>query len=345
MSAKQSYHPHQFNKPMKISVLIHNLNRASAVERCLSSVAKQAFRPLEVVILDAGSTDDSPRAIEDARQGMLCAGIEVKFISCPQMGVAASRNLAARHASGDLLCFIDNDAAFAAPYCLSQAEERFACNTRLAVVAFQVLKAGTDEIDPVTWVFRRSSALWSGREFKSFNFVGAGFCIRAKAFWEAGGFWDHLRYSREEEDLAMGLVDRKWELLYCPAVAIRHYPEQDGRMSLADRRFTELRNGLLVLWHRLPMPIAVLAMTVRICTMTLSARREGNSVRLLIRAVPQAAKEWRRSHLRRSPIKIKSAWRYAALHFVTKWNESDIYVAERVNINHAVQRSSEIDAL
>jgi glycosyltransferase involved in cell wall biosynthesis len=330
---------------MKISVLIHNLNRAVALERCLSSVSKQDYRPLEVVILDAGSTDDSLRVIEEACQGMRCAGIEVKVVSCPQMGVAASRNLAARHASGDLLCFIDNDAAFATSDCLWQAVKRFACNTRLAVTAFKVLKAGTDEIDPVTWVFRRSSALWSGREFKSFNFVGTGFCIRANAFWEAGGFWDHLRYSREEEDLAMALVDREWELLYCPAVAIRHYPEQSGRMSLAARRFTELCNGLLVLWHRLPMPVAVLAMTVRICTMTLTARREGNSVRLLILAVPQAAKEWRRSHLRRSPIKIKSAWRYAALHLVTKWHESDMYVLKHVDINHAAQRSSEIDVL
>lgn len=330
---------------MKTSVLIHNLNRALALERCLSSLAEQFYRPLEVVILDAGSIDDSEWVIEQACQRMRSAGIEVKVVSCPKMGVAASRNLAAHHASGDLLCFIDNDAAFATSDCLCQAVKRFACNPRLAVTAFKILKTDTNEADPVTWVFRRSLAIWSGREFKSFNFVGTGFCIRVNAFWQAGGFWDHLRYSREEEDLAMALVDKEWEFLYCPAVAIRHYPEPSGRMSLAERRFTELRNGLLVLWHRLPIPVALLAMTVRICTMTMTSRREGNSVRLLIRAVPQAAKEWRRSHLRRSPIKIKSAWRYAALHLVTKWHESDIYVVKRVDINRAIQRSSEIDPL
>jgi len=303
---------------MKISVLIHNLNRASAVGRCLSSVAKQAYRPLEVVILEAGSTDDSPTVIQEACQGMRRAGMEARVVLCPQMGVAASRNLAARYASGDLLCFIDNDAAFASSDCLCQAINFFTGSRRLAVVSFQVLEADTDGVDPLAWVFRRPLAIWSGREFKTFTFTGGGFCTRANAFWEAGGFWDHLQYGREEEDLGLALVNKGWELLYSPAVAIRHYPEAKGRMSLAQRRFGELRNGILVLWRRVPIPLAVLAIAGRICTMALMARRERNSVRLLIGAVPQAAEDWRRSHLRRFPVTFKSAWRYAALHLPAK---------------------------
>ena len=133
---------------MKISVLIHNLNRASVLERCLSSVAEQAYRPLEVVILDAGSTDNSLIVIERACQGMRCNDIEVIVVPCPQMGVAASRNFAARKASGNLLCFIDNDAAFVSSDCLCQAANLFTGSHRLALVSFKVLKADTDELDP-----------------------------------------------------------------------------------------------------------------------------------------------------------------------------------------------------
>src|ERR1035437_9576655 len=136
---------------MKISVLIHNLNRASAVERCLASVAKQVYRPLEVVILDAGSTDNSPAVIKQAREVMRRAGIETQVVRCPQMGVAASRNLAARHASGNLLCFIDNDAAFASSDRLCHLVELFDANPRLGLASFQVLKADTDGLDLVTW--------------------------------------------------------------------------------------------------------------------------------------------------------------------------------------------------
>ena len=290
---------------MKISVLIHNLNRASALGRCLSSVAKQAYRPLEVVVLEAGSTDDSPTVIQQACQGMRRAGIEARIVRCPQMGVAASRNFAARHASGELLCFIDNDAAFASSDGLCHAVNLFARSRCLAVVSFQVLKADTDEVESWGWVFRRPLATWSVREFKTFTFAATGVCIRANAFSEAGGFWEHLRYGREEEELALALIDRGWELLYSPAVAIRHYREPKGRMSLAEQRFGELRNGILVLWRRVPVPLALVAIAGRICTMSLSARRERNSVRRLVGAVPQAAEEWRRCHLRRFPVSFK----------------------------------------
>ena len=299
---------------MKITVLIHNLNRELAIERCLSSVAKQTYRPLEVVILEAGSTDNSLAVIQQACEGMRRVGIEARVVLCPQMGVAASRNFAARHASGDLLCFIDNDAAFASSDRLCEAVKLFTGSRRLALVSFQVLKANTDEVDPVTWVFHRPPAIWSGRKFKTFVFTAGACCIRADAFWEAAGFWDHLRYGREEEELGLALVDKGWELLYSPAVAIRHYPEPRGRMSLAEQRFGELRNGILVLWRRVPIPLALLAIAGRICTMSLTARRERNSVRRLIGAVPQALVEWRRSHLRRFPVTFKSALRYAALH-------------------------------
>jgi glycosyltransferase involved in cell wall biosynthesis len=305
----------EFTEPMKISVLIHNLNRASVLEQCLSSVVKQTYRPLEAVILDAGSTDDSPRVIQQACESMRHAGIEAKVVPCSQMGVAASRNLAARYASGDLLCFIDNDAALTSSDGLCHLAKLFESSLRLGIVSFRVLKGETDEIDPVGWVYRRPLAIWSGREFKTFILNGTGFCARANAFWEAGGFWDHLRYSREEEDLGLALVDKRWELLYSPAVVIRHYSAPRGRMSLAERRFTELRNGILVLWRRVPIPLALFAIAGRICTMAWMASRERSSVRLLIGAVPQAFKDWRQSGLRRLPVTYKSAWRYAALHF------------------------------
>lgn len=300
---------------MKISVLIHNLNRASALRRCLSTVAIQVYRPLEVVLLDAGSTDDSMTVIQQFCQEMHHDGIEAKVVPCPRMGVAASRNFAARHATGDLVCFLDNDAAFTSSDCLTQAASYFATGTRLALVSFRVLKENTNEIDPMSWVFRRSNLIWSRREFKTFTFTGGAFCARADAFGEVGGFWDHLKYGREEEDLGLAFVDKGYELLYTPVVTIRHFPEATGRMSLAERRFTELRNGILVLWRRVPIPLAGLAIAGRICAMALRVSHEQNSVRHLVGAVPQAAADWRRSHLRRVPITFKSAWRYAALHF------------------------------
>jgi GT2 family glycosyltransferase len=256
--------------------------------------------------------------IQQVCQDMHQHGIETRVVPCPWMGVASSRNFAARHASGDLFCFLDNDAAFTSPDCLSRAAGFFAANARLALVSFRVLKENTNEIDPRTWVFRRPALVWSDREFKTFTFTGGAFCTRASSYWEVGGFWAHLVYGREEEDLGLALVDMGYELLYVPGITIRHFPEANGRMSLAERRFVELRNGILVLWRRVPIPLAILAIAGRICTMALTCRHEKDSVWHLVRAVPQAAADWHRYHLRRIPITFKSVWRYAALHLADK---------------------------
>ncbi len=300
---------------MKISLLVHNLNRASILERCLASIAEQRHRPLEVVVLDAGSSDGSQQVIERAAAAMSAAGIEVRVHDVEPMGVAASRNHAAGLASGDLLCFVDNDATFTDPGDVGRAAAHFARNPRLAVLSFRVLQADRDTLDPFAWVFRRPHTDWFDRAFDTFTFAGTGFCVRASDFRAAGGFWDHLRYSREEEELGLALIEGDRELLYSPDVTIRHYADPRGRSSLAERRRVELRNGILVLWRRLPAPLALVLIAARIGSMSLRTLfEEGSSLGRLLAAVPEAAREWRASHLERAPIRFRSAWRYAALH-------------------------------
>lgn len=308
---------------MKISVLVHNSNRDFALDRCLASIAELSYRPLELVILDAGSTDNSNNVIDSASTRIRQKGIDVTFVSCPLLGVAASRNLAARHASGDLLCFIDNDAVFAGPESLGPIVRTLTANQHIALVSFRILHRDSCEIDPATWVYRRPRETWSDKTFMTFTFTGGGFCIRADTFREVGGFWDHLRYSREEEELAMALIDKGWKIQYLPAVTIRHFPDSKGRSSIALRRHIELLNGILVLWKRLPVVLAVLGIGARIFTMSLKTLvSEKHPVRDLLRAVPEAARQWRKAGLIREPITLQSTVKYTLLHFQRRSNET-----------------------
>ena len=56
----------------KISVLVHNINRADYLRKCLDSIASQTYRPFEAVILDAGSTDGSMAVIQSAMEQISC---------------------------------------------------------------------------------------------------------------------------------------------------------------------------------------------------------------------------------------------------------------------------------
>lgn len=303
---------------MKVSLLIHNFNRASILERCLSSVAEQTYRPLELVILDAGSTDSSPHIITRAAERMRQTGIEIRNVPVPFTGVATSRNMAAKSATGDLFCFLDNDAAFVSPQSLETLAEIFQTNPRLGVASFRILQGDSNEIDPLTWVFRRSPLEWSDKAFLTFTFTGGGFCIRAEAFHLVGGFWDQLRFSREEEDMAMALVDQGWKIIYSPLVTIRHFADKRGRSSLSQRRYAELRNGIMVMWRRFPVILALLGIGCRVLTMSLKMLKAGEDLVIFWQAIPEALQEWRRHHLKRATIACSSVFKYGALHFSKK---------------------------
>lgn len=301
---------------MKASILVHNMNRADDLRRCLASIAIQSHRPLELVLLDAGSMDGSLDVIAEYAETLRSCDIEFRFARCCMMGVAASRNHAASQATGELLIFIDNDACFESQNAIENVAIKFSTDTDLAILAFGVLERERQCPDLSAWVYRRSAERWAKTPFETFTFAGAGFCTRADVFNGLGGFWAHLQYSREEEELAIGTIHAGWKILYSPDILVRHFPNPIGRFNVGQRRWTELRNGILVMWRRLPIPIALAAISARILMMSVKVlmRKQGSLLGLLS-AVKSAMFEWRTSHLQREPISCVSVIRYAALHF------------------------------
>ena len=303
----------------KVSVLIHNRNRASILASCLASVAALKHRPLEVIVLDAQSTDESPQVISRAIEAMRRRKIEARQLRCPVMGCPASRNLAAKNATGDFLVFIDNDATFEKDTDITPVLDWFRSDSGLAIVSFRTLLGNSDRLDPFSWVYRRSLPEWCHRQFYTFTFAGTGFCARADAYREVGGFWERLTYSREEEEMSYTLLAAHWNLGYTPAVTIRHYPSARSRTDIVKRRSLELVNGALVMWRRLPLPLAVIAILGRVATMSVRALlQEPKSLPALWRAVGSAAYQLATFGEARRPISFAAAWICIRSHFRDK---------------------------
>ncbi len=299
----------------KVSVLIHNLERASSLRRCLSSVSRQRYRPLEVLLFDAGSSDGSTGVMREWVRRMKDSGIEARWSTCPPMGVPSSRNYMAARAAGDLLFMMDNDAVLVGDRAIAAAVSEFEADERLALVSFRILDGERVAVDPRAWVFRRPSARWADRRFETFTFAGTGFCVRAAAFRAAGGFWDAFRYAREEEDLAFALLDLDWRILYSPRITLRHFADSTGRVALAERRAMELRNGAMVLVRRLPFPLAAAAVPLRVLSMSVRAMaRDGLGVRSLWGSVPGMLRRIVTTGVERRPVRMRTVTRYLALH-------------------------------
>ena len=87
----------------RISVIIPLYNKVREIERTLRSVLRQSVLPLEVIVVDDGSTDGSAEVVESLASPI------VKLIKQKNAGVSAARNRAMELAQGEWVAMLDGD--------------------------------------------------------------------------------------------------------------------------------------------------------------------------------------------------------------------------------------------
>lgn len=91
-----------------VSVVIPAFNAGAFIGEALESVRAQSYRPLEVIVVDDGSTDDTGAVVERfARQAV--AGIEVRSLRQVNGGPSKARNSGIKAARGEWVAFLDAD--------------------------------------------------------------------------------------------------------------------------------------------------------------------------------------------------------------------------------------------
>ena len=94
---------------MEISIIIPVYNRAQLLERTLRSVMKQSYRPLHVILIDNGSTDNSMELLQRFKQEQETDGfrVSVGFEGIP--GAVFARNRGLDYVDTEWVMFFDSD--------------------------------------------------------------------------------------------------------------------------------------------------------------------------------------------------------------------------------------------
>jgi glycosyltransferase involved in cell wall biosynthesis len=87
---------------MKISVIIPAYNCAATIQATLDSVLNQTHHPDEILVMDDGSTDETPSILESYKS-------RIRVFRQPNGGPASGRNALLPKAGGDLIAFLDSD--------------------------------------------------------------------------------------------------------------------------------------------------------------------------------------------------------------------------------------------
>lgn len=246
------------SKPL-VSAIIVNWNGAHHLRICLPSLRAQTCQPLEIVVVDNGSTDDSAEMARQFQARWLPLGKNV--------GLAPALNRGVAIAGGDFLLFINNDMRFDPGFVaallepLGKNDEIFATDgmqfnwdgSERAHLATRLISSKPDahsstELVPGLYFYRKEVI----RETAVYTGSAACMLVRRGFFEKLDGFDDRLPLGYEDVEICWRAWIRGWRTIYVPNAVCWHNIGSSGHSQEGMRmNFRGILRGRLLLASKL----------------------------------------------------------------------------------------------
>ena len=113
MHASPTGQDHGVTQRPDVSVVIPTWNRAVLLPPCVAGLASQDYPAdkWELVVVDDGSTDTTAAVMAGIQQdpAIVGSGLTIRYLPLQHVGLNAARNAGIKEASGQLICFLDDD--------------------------------------------------------------------------------------------------------------------------------------------------------------------------------------------------------------------------------------------
>lgn len=148
------------DKPL-VSIIINNYNYGKFLQEAIDSALKQTYRPIEVVVVDDGSTDNSRDIIKTY-------GDKIVPVLKTNGGQASAFNAGWAASRGDIICFLDSDDMFVFEK-VAEIVNVFSSHQDLGWCYHPV-----QLLDNNTGKFIKSSYTWSSSEYDLRDWIKKG---------------------------------------------------------------------------------------------------------------------------------------------------------------------------
>ena len=211
-------------QPSLASIIIPTFNRASLLGDAIVSAAAQTYRPLEIIVVDDGSTDHTPQVVQHWQDQLQTdPNLTLRFIQQPNSGVGSARNRGLIESRGEFIQFLDSD-DFLHPQKLTLQIECLHQNPQCGFIISGGMRAG----DPPQWpqITVNTANVMDSAEYYCarqvwLTMVGV---YRRKTCRQAGPYSVDLTLGEDEEfNLRVLLATAK--VIYLPGTlcALRHH--------------------------------------------------------------------------------------------------------------------------
>ena len=236
--------------PNLVSTIIPVRNRPQFLRESVESVLHQTYRPIEVIIVDDGSTDDTPAI---AREYVKRYSDEVVFVPCKHFGRGPGpvREAGRQVARGEFLQYLDSDdllwpCKFAVQ--VASLRERPECGVSYGWTRFCGV-GKTPETQPYKW---------TGKEFEFLfpallvdRWWSTNTPLYRRSITDAVGSWTDIRWGQDwAYDARVAALGTR--LAYCPQFICDWREHHGVRQTAAADQYTYERLGE---YHRLQQVI------------------------------------------------------------------------------------------
>jgi len=238
-----------------VSAIIANWNGARHLRACLPSLVGQSFQPLEIIVVDNGSTDDSEAVVR--KSGARWLPLE------RNLGLAPALNRGAAIASGEFLLFVNNDMRFDREFVATLANQLAADQNLFAADGMQFNWEGTFpghlaaklvtarpqekssvELVPGLYFFQEPASA----SIPVFMGSAASMMVRRAHFDLLRGFDDRLPLGYEDVEICWRAWIHGWKTVYVPGAVCWHRVGSSGRSPEGARlNFRGIVKGRLLL--------------------------------------------------------------------------------------------------
>ena len=210
------------------SVVINTYNRAAYIGNAITSILKQSYPTIELIVVNGPSIDNTQLIITTLK----LSGLAIKYLTCPSRNLSESRNIGISACSGDIIFFLDDDAV-AHPDWISRLMVGYLDNRVGAVggftydhtgMSFQCKYTVCDRFGiPRYFNALNPEELTSqpyGQYFSSL--LGTNCSFRKSVLYEVGGFDEIFAYMLDETDLCARVIDKGYRVITQPDAFVFH---------------------------------------------------------------------------------------------------------------------------
>ncbi len=221
---------------MGITVVIATYNRATLLSTCLEHLARQRFgTDDEVIVVDNGSTDQTPKVLMDAERSF---PVPLRHVVERTPGKSNAMATGVALASGDVLAFTDDDVEVDATW-IDEIRQVMR-DPGIALAGGPVVPRW--ETSPPKWLraeverYGRLAAPLGLLNYGSESFplgprtvLGANLIVRAEVLRKLGGYASHLGKLRgtllsgEDHELCMRVQAAGFRAVYWPELHVSHW--------------------------------------------------------------------------------------------------------------------------